>query len=131
MKTPALFIAAAGSIALIVSGCAESQPGMPSAKLSPQSSAHSSPGKNDSPERAANLAKLNSEDRQLAEAQGYCVVTDDPLGSMGPPIKVLVDDQAVFVCCKGCEKKAKADPEKTLAKVAKLQAQVKSEHSQN
>ena len=66
---------------------------------------------------------------RLAEAQGYCVVTNDALGSMGPPIKVMVKDQAVFVCCKGCEKKATADPEKTLAKVTTLRAKVKSEQA--
>src|SRR4051812_19001951 len=63
------------------------------------------------------LAQLGPEDRRLAEAQGVCPVSGEPLGSMGPPPKVTVGGQQVFLCCKACEKKALADPEKTLAKV--------------
>ena len=32
------------------------------------------------------------------------------------------DGKPVFLCCKGCEKEAKANPEETLAKVDKLKA---------
>lgn len=81
------------------------------------------------PEIATAMAKLSDEDRPLAEAQGYCAVTAEPLGSMGPPIKLVVNGQPAFVCCKGCERKAKADPDKTIAKVAELKAKVKSESS--
>lgn len=81
----------------------------------------------DPAELSANYAKLNDEDRALAEAQGYCAVTTEPLGSMGVPIKLVVKDQPVFVCCKGCEKKAVSNPEATLAKVVDLQARVKSQ----
>ena len=69
---------------------------------------------------AANLAKLSPEDRASAEAQKLCPVTDEPLGSMGVPIKLDVKDQPVFICCKSCEKNAKKDPDKTLQKVADL-----------
>jgi len=69
----------------------------------------------------ANLAKLNAEDRELAEAQGFCpVMLKNRLGLMGTPVKVLVNDQPVFVCCKGCTRKALADPERTLQIVAQL-----------
>jgi hypothetical protein len=78
-------------------------------------------------QRQANFAKLNEEDRSLAEAQGYCAVSGEPLGSMGPPLKLMVNDQPAFVCCKGCEKKAMSHPDQTLAKVAELKAKVKSE----
>ena len=73
----------------------------------------------------ANLAKLSDpEDRKLAEAQKYCPISDEPLGTpeMGVPIKVMVDGQPVFLCCKSCERKAKADPAKTLARVKELKA---------
>ena len=73
------------------------------------------------------VAELSDEDRLLAEAQGFCAVTAEPLGSMGPPLKLIVNDQPVFVCCKGCEKKAKSNPDKTLARVAELKTKVKSE----
>lgn len=79
-------------------------------------------------EIAANMAKLAPEDRKLAMEQGYCaVMTDSPLGSMGAPIKVNVNNQSVFVCCKGCQKKATANAEKTLATVEELKAKVKQD----
>jgi hypothetical protein len=71
---------------------------------------------------AANLGKLSPEDRTIAEAQKLCPVTDEPLGSMGVPIKLDFKDQPVFICCKSCEKTAKKDPDKTLQKVADLKA---------
>jgi len=61
------------------------------------------------------FAKLDPADRELAEAQGYCAVSEAELGSMGMPIKLVINDQPVFLCCKGCEAEAKSEPEKTLA----------------
>jgi multidrug efflux pump subunit AcrA (membrane-fusion protein) len=72
-----------------------------------------------------NLAKLSTPDRRLAEAQKFCPVRKSLLGSMGPPVKVLLKDQPVFLCCKGCEKQAKADPDRTLAEVEKRKAPAK------
>jgi hypothetical protein len=69
----------------------------------------------------AALDQLPPEDRRLAEEQKYCaVMTENPLGSMGKPYKVMVEDQPVFLCCSGCKKKALADPQKTLATVKAL-----------
>ena len=69
----------------------------------------------------ANLAKLPEKDRKLAEAQKWCAVEDENrLGSMGTPYKVMVKDQPVFLCCKSCQRRATADPDKTLSKVAEL-----------
>lgn len=69
------------------------------------------------------MAKLNDDDRRLAEAQARCVVMDDsPLGSMGVPIKLTVDGKAVFICCEGCRDDALADPQKTLKKLEQLRA---------
>ena len=73
----------------------------------------------------ASLAQLDPADRKLAEEQKYCAVeTENRLGSMGKPVKVTIKDQPVFLCCKGCEKKALADPDKTLARVEELQIRV-------
>jgi hypothetical protein len=47
-------------------------------------------------------------------------MTDHRLGSMGPPVKVTLNDQFVFVCCKTCQKKAEKDPEKVLARAKEL-----------
>jgi multidrug efflux pump subunit AcrA (membrane-fusion protein) len=73
------------------------------------------------------LAKLSPEDRSLAEAQAFCpVLTDNRLGSMGKPVKVLVKGRPVFLCCKGCVNKALADPAKTLTKVEEAKARAKA-----
>jgi hypothetical protein len=76
----------------------------------------------------ASLATLPSEDRKLAEEQKYCAVEDENrLGSMGKPYKVLVKDQPVFLCCKGCQKEALAHPDRTLARVKELKARATEE----
>jgi hypothetical protein len=69
----------------------------------------------------ASLAKLDPEDRKLAEEQKFCAIeTEHRLGAMGVPHKVVIKGQPIFLCCKGCEKEAKADEDKTLAKVIEL-----------
>jgi len=79
-------------------------------------------------EVAIERAKLAPANRALVEAQEWCVVSDDErLGSMGPPLKLTIKGQPVFVCCKGCKRKAETDPDKTLAKVEELKAKAKAE----
>ena len=74
------------------------------------------------------LAKLTPEDRALAEEQKYCASEpENLLGSMGAPVKVMVKDQPVFVCCKGCKDDVLKDPDKTLKQVAELKAKAKAE----
>lgn len=82
-------------------------------------------------EVAAERAKLSPEDRALVEAQEWCVVQEDErLGSMGPPIKLDIKGQPVFVCCKGCKKKAESNPEKTLARLEALKTKARAEREQ-
>ena len=51
------------------------------------------------------------------------VVADDSrLGSMGPPVKIMVEGEPVLLCCEGCEQAAKDDPKSTLAKLRELRA---------
>ena len=77
----------------------------------------------------ANLAKLPEKDRKLAEAQKWCAVdTDDRLGANGVPVKILIQDQPVFLCCKSCVNQAKKNPDRTLARVKELQAKAKAEN---
>lgn len=64
------------------------------------------------------FAELSPADRQLAEAQKMCPVSDQALGSMGTPIKVTVEGREVFVCCEGCVDELKS---KFAEYVAKLQ----------
>jgi hypothetical protein len=79
-------------------------------------------------EVTAERAKLSPEDRALVDAQEWCVIsTDERLGAMGPPLKLMIKGQPVFVCCKGCKRKAEADPDKTLAAVAELKAKAKAQ----
>lgn len=74
-------------------------------------------------EVAAERAKLSPEDRALVEAQEWCVVSpEERLGSMGPPLKLDIKGQPVFVCCKGCKRKAESEPEKTLQTAAEHRA---------
>ncbi|RMF45195.1 MAG: hypothetical protein D6753_00775 [Planctomycetota bacterium] len=63
------------------------------------------------------VSSATADDQPAIDRQGVCPVMDEPLGGMGPPIKVLMGDQAVFLCCRGCIKKLKADPVKYLAKL--------------
>ena len=111
-----LFGVAAAAFAL--AGCGGEKPGTPSAA---GAAATSPSGTTD--EAAAERAKLSPEDRALVDAQEWCVVsTDERLGSMGPPLKLDIKSQPVFVCCKGCKRKAEADPDMTLKTVAELKA---------
>ena len=56
-------------------------------------------------------------DKELIEKQKTCPVTDQPLGSMGKPVKVVVKKRTVFLCCAGCKKKLLANPDKYLKKL--------------
>jgi hypothetical protein len=103
------------AIALFAAGCNDSP--------APQREGNSA----DSKVKSA-LAKLSPEDRALAEEQKYCASEpENRLGSMGPPVKVMVKDQPVFVCCKGCKDDVLKDPDKTLKQVAALKAKAKAE----
>lgn len=73
------------------------------------------------------LAKLSPEDRKLVESQKFCpVLADSRLGSMGVPVKVMINGQPVFVCCNACSKQA-LEADATLQKVADLRAGKKGE----
>ena len=67
------------------------------------------------------LAKLSPADRVLAEQQRTCpILKDSRLGSMGPPVKLTLAGETVFLCCSGCKGQATADPEQTAARVKEL-----------
>jgi len=78
----------------------------------------------DEPQEAkikAALAELDPEDRALADAQRFCPVRPKTrLGQMGKPFKVTIKGRPVFLCCDGCEDKALANPDETVAKVEEL-----------
>ncbi len=66
------------------------------------------------------ISKIEPEaDRKIALEQKLCPVSGEHLGSMDKPVKVMLKDQAVFVCCGGCKKDAEAKPAEALAKLGK------------
>lgn len=90
--------------AALVSGCSEAPVATPteSVQMTPGDHAQS---------------KLSAEDQALADKQKNCPVGGEALGSMGTPVKVMVGDRAVFLCCEGCREAIEKDPEKYLAKL--------------
>jgi membrane fusion protein, copper/silver efflux system len=98
--------------------------GGPPGRGAPRSGASTSRAASDEDGKvSANLARLSPEDRRLAEAQRFCPVQqDNRLGSMGPPVKVIVQGSPVFLCCKGCEEEARDHPDQTLATLQKLKS---------
>ena len=72
-----------------------------------------------SEDEVAEIKKLPAADQPLALAQLVCPVSDENLGSMEKPIKVTAKGQTFFLCCSGCEKKLKSDPDAVLAKLKK------------
>jgi hypothetical protein len=65
------------------------------------------------------FAGLSPADRVAAIAQKMCPVSDQELGSMGTPIKVVVEGREVFVCCQGCVDELKDNFDKYATKLAK------------
>jgi uncharacterized protein (TIGR02231 family) len=73
----------------------------------------------------AEMAKLSPEDQKLARAQVFCAIDQDSrLGSIGPIQKLMLKNQPVFLCCKGCAAEALAHPDDTLLKVQNLMSRL-------
>jgi hypothetical protein len=71
-----------------------------------------------------NMSKLSPVDQQLARNQVFCAIDQDSrLGSMGPPVKLTLAGETVFLCCSGCKGQATADPERTAARAKELRSQ--------
>jgi YHS domain-containing protein len=108
-KLSTLAIALLGIVGLSLAACAQN---VPANVTSPQ---------NDAPvvasDDARELAAAKQTDKELIEQQKTCPVSDQPLGSMGKPVKVVVKGRPVFLCCAGCKKAFLADPEKYLKKL--------------
>jgi hypothetical protein len=123
----ALSALAAAVLALGLAGCGEggsspdAAPGTGSGTAAPghdhDHADHDHAPAGDLSEQAKALAELSEEDRALAEKQKICPVSGQPLGSMGKPYKVTVQDRVVFLCCQGCEEAVKSEPDKYLAKL--------------
>lgn len=64
------------------------------------------------------VVKLTEADRPYIARQGVCPVMDVKLGDHGTPIKLVVNGQPLYVCCKGCIDKVQMNPETYLGKLA-------------
>jgi len=67
---------------------------------------------------AITVAAATQADAAAIARQGVCPVMDEKLGGMGTPVKVTIGDKPLFLCCKGCIKKVKAEPARYLAMVS-------------
>ncbi len=70
------------------------------------------------------LGGLSPEDREAVEKQRTCPVSGDLLWDMAAPRKVTVTDSqgtehVVFLCCKSCERKLKANVDEFVKKLNK------------
>jgi hypothetical protein len=104
------------TVLLRVTGCnskTEPAPSEPSASVEPAAADESQSEIEDA------LSQLLEEDRKLTEAQRICPASGEPLGSMGPPIKLTVGDRSLFICCDGCETDAREKFDEHYAKLQK------------
>ena len=91
--------------------------GEPGVEGTPEPSQPAAEDQSEAVKIEANLASFSEEDRLLAQKQKICPISGEPLGTMGPPIKVVVAGHEVFICCEHCEDPLVTDPEKHLAKI--------------
>ena len=119
MLTKLLLVALTGTLCLAGCNGAPNGPAEPSS-TSAKPADHSQA---DEAKIRTNLAKLSPEDRKLAEEQRFCAIeSENRLGAMGVPEKVVIKDQPVFLCCKNCKEEALAHRDETLAKVKQLKS---------
>src|SRR5262249_18578876 len=72
-----------------------------------------------SDDEVAEIKKLPESEQAAALKQAVCPVSDEPLGSMGMPVKVSAEGKTFYLCCKNCKKEVDADPKAVLAKLGK------------
>lgn len=89
------------------------------AAVPPAPNKNASETESDMAKMKAEVAKLSPEDAAAVTKQHNCPVTDEMLGSMGPPLKVAVGDKQVWICCEACRKELLANQAKYLAKLPK------------
>lgn len=99
---------------LLVAGCAD-QAAPPAADDSANTT---EAGSTESTTEETETVELSAEDKALVEAQVFCPL-GGPLGSMGTPVKVMVEGKPIFLCCDGCREGVLADPEAAFAAIEK------------
>ncbi len=68
------------------------------------------------------MAALTAADQPGIARQQVCPVMGTRLGGHGTPIKVTINGQSLFLCCKGCLAKVEKNPQGYLAKAAQLRS---------
>lgn len=109
---------------LLVTGCTGGTDKPSTAKAQKPTASKAAPMAED--DVCVERAKLSPNDRLMVETQEWGPVTDERLGSMGAPVKLMIKDKLVFICCGGYTKKAETDPDKTLAKIEELKERKKT-----
>ena len=103
--------------AFIVGGCGDGGPARPARAKPAAVSTTRQETATPAAESLAALAELSPADRAAAAKQGVCPVSDEKLGAMGAPVKVVVKGQTVFLCCEHCKAAIEKNPDKYLAKL--------------
>jgi membrane fusion protein, copper/silver efflux system len=78
-------------------------------------------------QQASTSDSLTIDPRDLEQIvrQGTCPVTDKTLGSMGAPLRIVVQGRTVFLCCAGCKPTIEAESAKYLAKLPSTSGRAK------
>lgn len=66
------------------------------------------------------VSTSSTADKAAIDQQRVCAVAGSRLGGMGTPVKVTMNGQSLFLCCKGCVGKVEKDPAGYFAKAAQL-----------
>ena len=66
----------------------------------------------------AAIKELPAAEQDQAIKQAVCPVSDEPLGSMGKPVKVTAEGQTFYLCCDHCKDDLAKDPKAVLAKLS-------------
>lgn len=69
--------------------------------------------------RGVTVADATSADRAAIQRQRVCPVMGTQLGEHGTPVKVTINGNSVFVCCRGCTDKVLQQPDRYLRTMAR------------
>jgi hypothetical protein len=67
----------------------------------------------------AAIKELPAAEQAAAIQQAVCPVSTHHLGSMDKPVKVTAEGRSFYICCEGCEKEVKSNPQAIIAKLDK------------
>lgn len=74
-------------------------------------------GRVDTGPRVESVRWATAADDGAIRSQRICPIMQQPLGTHGTPIKLTIHGEDLFVCCRGCVRKAEADPAHYLAQI--------------